>query len=103
MTGRMAEAAAAATWLVLSSEIPVPGGSLIDLASKFGVPVAGFAFFIWWAWQREKDTTKRLREIEDSRLELMRGCIEKNTEAINANTKAVDRFTCQGGGKEHNC
>jgi len=89
---RMAEGGAVISWLVLAQSVPVPGDGLMELAARFGIPVAGLVFFVWWAWKRDGELSKRMREIEDNRVELLKTTVERCTEAIANNTRALDQF-----------
>ena len=95
---KIAEVGAGIGVLMLSQSVPV-SNEWLDLVGRFGVPIVGIAVLIWWGRQREMAMTKRIQEIEDSRVSLLTTVIQRNTDAMNAVCEVVKKCPRPDAGK----
>ena len=70
--------------LLLQTIAPAGSMSLLTLVRDFGIVAGLLMFFVWWAWNQNKGTVKRLSDLED----YVRTTL---TDTLKENSKALDR------------
>lgn len=99
---RLADIAAFGCCLMVGQAVPGDWGFVWEAVGRLGVPVVGFGFMVWWAWKRDQAMTSRIREVEESRVQLLVGTIEKCATAMNRIAEAAPALQCPLKKKEDN-
>ena len=63
----------------------------IELAKAFGVTAMLVCFFVWWAYQRDKAMSTRLKQVEDYQRDQLTQLTTNATEAVTRSAEAEAR------------